>query len=34
MTIRSPVARLRRVGTELDILLRQVAQQDVDAFAA
>ena len=34
MTIRSPVTRLRRVGTELDILLRQVAQQDVDAFAA
>ncbi|MCH9733927.1 MAG: sigma-70 family RNA polymerase sigma factor [Actinomycetia bacterium] len=34
MTPRTPVARLRRVGPELDLLLRQVAQQDVDAFAA
>ena len=33
MTILTPVARLPLVTTELDSLLRQVARQDVDAFA-
>lgn len=34
MTILTPVARLPLVTAELDTLLRKVAQQDVDAFAA
>ncbi|MCT7657467.1 sigma-70 family RNA polymerase sigma factor [Mycobacterium deserti] len=34
MTLLAPVARLRLVTTDLDELLRQVARQDVEAFAA
>ena len=34
VTISTQVARLPLVTAELDVLLRQVAQQDVDAFAA
>ena len=33
MTLFAPVDRLRPVTKDLDELLRQVAQQDVDAFA-
>jgi RNA polymerase sigma-70 factor (ECF subfamily) len=33
MTLMTPVARLRLVTTDLEELLRQVAQQDVEAFA-
>ncbi|SEH64956.1 RNA polymerase, sigma-24 subunit, RpoE [Mycolicibacterium rutilum] len=33
MTVLTPVARLPLVTTDLDELLRQVAQQDVEAFA-
>src|SRR6185436_17682482 len=33
VTILAPVARLPLVSTDLDALLRQVAQRDVDAFA-
>ena len=33
MTILTPVARLPLVTTELDVLLRQVARRDVEAFS-